>query len=114
MLARMPASEPARHALYSELQRVLGADHADTLMTYLPRHRSDEVATKADIAVLEGRFDRLEDRFDRFEDRFDRLEERFVGLHTLVLEQQRFFVGVSLGTMTGLTAVFAVVVSIIT
>ena len=99
--------EAARHALYSELERVLGRDHAKTLMTYLPQHPADEAATKADIARLEAatkadiarlekstktemarleqrfdlRFSAMEERFDlRFstmEERFDRMEERF-------------------------------------
>jgi hypothetical protein len=85
----MSATEPARHALYSQLQEVLGADHADTLMTYLPHHGSDKAATKTDITRLEDRFDRLED---------------------IVREQQRFYVGTMMAGMTALTTAFSVVV----
>ena len=88
----MSTLEPARHALYSELQHVLGPDHADTLMTYLPRDRSEEVATKADIARLESRFDRLED---------------------IVRDQQKFYVVTVVGSMTALTGIFAVVVGLL-
>jgi hypothetical protein len=99
----MSATESARHALYSQLQEVLGDDHADTLMAYLPHHRSDEAATKADIADLRADMTRLEDRFDRLEDRFDRLED-------IVREQQRFYVGTMMASMTALTTAFSVVV----
>jgi hypothetical protein len=75
-------------------------------MTDLLRGHGDDVATKADIAILADRIDRLEDRFDRLEDRFDRLGE-------VVREQQRFYVGVTLGTMTALTAIFSLVVGLI-
>ncbi|MGH8944918.1 MAG: hypothetical protein ACRDVL_02070 [Acidimicrobiia bacterium] len=95
----MSDSEPARHALYSRLQNVLGDEHADTLMTYLPTDHSDEVATKADIGNLEDRFDRLEDRFDRLED--------------LVRDQQRFYVATTVGSMTALTGIFSLVVAML-
>jgi len=60
MLETMASNDAARHALYSRLQEVLGPDHADELMIHLPRDQHDEVATKSDIALLDGRFDRLE------------------------------------------------------
>ncbi len=59
-------------------------------MTHLPRDPADQVATKADIARLEARFDRLEDRLD---------------------SMQRFYVGTVVGSMTGLTAIFSLVVA---
>ncbi|MGA8039756.1 MAG: hypothetical protein WCA93_06565, partial [Acidimicrobiia bacterium] len=76
----MSSVEPARHALYSRLEDVLGPEHADTLMTFLPEHRSEQIATTGDIgdlaASIDVRFDRMEERFDRMEERFDRMEER--------------------------------------
>jgi hypothetical protein len=78
--------------LYSRLQDVLGSDHADTLMTYPPRSTAEEVATGSDI-------DRLEDRFDR--------------LAATVRDQQRFYVGVTVGTMTALTAISSIVVGML-
>ena len=89
----MTNAEPARHALYAELERVLGVEHAETLMTHLPRYTSDSVATKDDIALLDTCFDRMEDRFDRMEDRMDKM--------------QRNFLTVSFGTLTAMTAIFA-------
>jgi len=94
----MSNAEPARHALYAELERVLGVDHAETLMTHLPQHTSDDAATKGDIALLDARFDRMEDRFDRMEDRIDKM--------------QRNFLTVSFGTLTAMTAIFALITRI--
>jgi hypothetical protein len=68
-------------------------------MTYLPRDRSGEVATKADIARLEERFDRVEFRFDRLED--------------LVRDQQKFYMATTVGSMTALTAIFSLVVGML-
>jgi hypothetical protein len=90
----MSSVEPARHSLYSRLEDVLGAEHADTLMTYLPRTTADEVATKRDIARLEARFDRFE---ERFETRLDAL--------------QRTFVVAVVASMTALTGIFSLVVT---
>ena len=100
-------------------------------MTHLPpRH---ETATKvdlheaiapvrADIALLTARVDNLEERFtgleDRFghmEDRFDRLYEgidgRLEGMHTLMHTQFRNYSIVAGSFMTGLTAVFGVMLA---
>jgi hypothetical protein len=103
-VAVMTNAEPARHALYAELEQVLGVEHAETLMTHLPQHTSDSVVTKADMAGLEtrfdARFDRMEDRFDRMEDRFDRMEDRMD-------KMQRNFLTVSFGTLTAMTGIFA-------
>lgn len=56
---------------------------------HLPVHHDDEVATKADIARLETRFDRLESRLD---------------------QMQRTYVTTVVGSMTALTAIFSLVV----
>ncbi len=105
----MTNAEPARHALYAELERVLGVEHADTLMTHLPQHTSDDAATKGDITLLDARFDRMEDRFNRMEvrmdDRFNRMEDRMD-------KMQRNFLTVSFGTLTVMTAIFAFVTRI--
>lgn len=98
----MTNAEPARHALYAELEQVLGVEHAETLMTHLPQHTSDSVVTKADMAGLETRFDA---RFDRMEDRFNRMEDRMD-------KMQRNFLTVSFGTLTAMTAIFAFITHI--
>jgi hypothetical protein len=48
----MAISESARSDLYTGLRDVLGSDRADTLMSAIPLHDLDEVATKGDLAVL--------------------------------------------------------------
>jgi hypothetical protein len=101
-VAVMTNAEPARHALYAELEQVLGVEHAETLMTHLPQHTSDSVVTKADMAGLETRFDA---RFDRMEDRFNRMEDRMD-------KMQRNFLTVSFGTLTAMTAIFAFITHI--
>ena len=68
-------------ALYARLEEVLGHDHADTLMTYLPPEPGSQLATRSDVAVLEQRFDRLEEmlglRFDAIDGRFQLVDQRF-------------------------------------
>ena len=68
-------------ALYARLEEVLGHEHADTLMTYLPPEPGAQLATRSDVAVLERRFDRLEEmlglRFDAIDGRFQVVDQRF-------------------------------------
>ena len=68
-------------ALYARLEEVLGHEHADTLMTYLPPEPGAQLATRSDVAVLERRFDRLEEllgsRFDAIDGRFQLVDQRF-------------------------------------
>ena len=77
---------------------------ANTLMSYLPRDRSDEIATKGDIARLEARFDRLDERMDR-------LEERMGSFSETMITQQRFYSRSMVGAMVALTAIFSLVVT---
>ena len=134
----MSAPDPQLRSLYARLEEVLGTEHADTLMTHLPAGR--EYLTKADLheAIapvradlelltarfeglegrfdgLEARFDGLEARFDRMEDRFDRLyeriDDRLEGMHTLMHTQFRNYSFVAASFMTGLTAVFGVMLA---
>jgi hypothetical protein len=93
MIDPMTSAEPARHALYSELERVIGTDNARTLMTYLPLQPSNELATKPDIV-------RLEQTFDRFEERFEARVDRMQRTHLVTL----------VTSMTALTGIFSLVV----
>ena len=131
----MSAPDPQLRSLYARLEEVLGAQHADVLMTHLSP--GDDVATKSDIAAirsdlgtLAGRFDGLEQRFDGVEQRFDGLEQRFDGLERrferfeeridsrlerlqeVVVSQYRAFFVVAASFMTGLTAVFGVMLAV--
>ena len=129
----MSSTEPARDSLYSRLEDVLGHEHADTLMKYLPNDRADEVATKGDLSRLEsvtkadigrleastkagiGRLEastksdigRLEastkSDFERVDARFDRLEDRMD-------QMQRAYMVTVVSSMTALTAIFSLVV----
>ena len=53
----MSIDERARLSLYQRLESVLGAEEADTMMSYLPPQGWGEVATKGDLALLRGDFD---------------------------------------------------------
>lgn len=48
----MAISEAARSDLYNGLSPVLGPERAETLMSAIPLHDLDQVATKGDLAVL--------------------------------------------------------------
>jgi hypothetical protein len=48
----MAISEAARNDLYNGLRDVLGPERAETLMSAVPLHDLDEVATKGDLAQL--------------------------------------------------------------
>ena len=120
----MVTSEAARHALYAELEQLLGTEHADTLMTSLPMGSTDQQATKAGVDRLEARFDVLETRFDRLEDRFEGLEDKFDAfaaeiraevreMHKLMHDQFRNYTITMVGAMTALTAIFGVVVGVL-
>ena len=110
MVEPMPSVEPARHALYSVLENVLGEQHADTLMTHLPQHESEEATTKSDLKVLKDSVDRrfniVDERFDRMEDKFDALNLRFDSLHQTLHTQFRNYTVTMVGAMTALTAIY--------
>ncbi|MEX0826139.1 MAG: hypothetical protein WD184_05255 [Acidimicrobiia bacterium] len=76
----MSLPDPSLRALYARLEEVLGADHAQTLMTRLPSP-PDELAKKADVdrqfEAVGVRFDNLQQRFDGLEKRFNGMEQRF-------------------------------------
>jgi len=48
----MAISEAARSDLYTGLRQVLGPERAETLMSAIPLHDLDQVATKGDLVVL--------------------------------------------------------------
>ena len=103
-------SEVARHALYAQLEQVLGTEHADTLMTGLPMEQAGQLASKTDIDQLDKKFDRLEANFDAFAAKI-RGEVR--EMHKLMYQQFRNYSITMVGAMTALTAIFSVVVGII-
>jgi polyhydroxyalkanoate synthesis regulator phasin len=82
-------------------------------MTYLPQDRNDEAATKSDVAAVRDAIHQLGDRFDRLEDRSDRLEDRFDRLEVTMRDQLKTYTLTTVGSMTALTAIFALVVGLI-
>ena len=84
-------------------------------MSYLPVERSDEVATKNDIASLEAhlddRMDRIDVRMDRFEERMDRFKERIDRFGETLVSQQQFYSRSMVTAMVALTAIFSLVVA---
>jgi hypothetical protein len=67
------ASETARLDLYNGLTELLGSDRAETLMAALPIAEISDLATKADLALLGSRMDRLEGAMVGLGSRMDRL-----------------------------------------
>lgn len=55
----MPIDERRRSALFEAAARVLGEDHAMTMFELLPPPKTD-LATRADLDLLEERLDQLE------------------------------------------------------
>ena len=123
----MSVPDPSIRALYARLEEVLGAEHADTLMTRLPPP-PDELAKKADVDrqfdAVGVRFDNLEQRFDRFEQRVDRFEQRVErrfeslegrfdhmdeNIHQMLImmqKQAKNFTTLMVTAMTALTAIY--------
>ena len=89
-------SEPARLALYN---RVLGSEHAETLMTSLPMQPATEPATKSDIELLRHEFGELRSEFQEF--------------HKALRDQQRTYTVLTISALTAQTAIFSLIVGIV-
>lgn len=114
----MAATNPETRALYTRLEEVLGDEHADTLMTYLPADPGSELATSGDIAALEAsldeRFDKVDRRLERIDQRFEQLDDRLFSLHGALNTQYKNFSITMVGGMTALTAIYAGLLAVIT
>ena len=90
----MAVSDQSRYELHHQLDQVLGAEHAATLMAHLPPVGWADVATKQDVANLAERMDsrfaaskqdvanlaeRMDSRFAAVDGRFAAMEERMDG-----------------------------------
>ena len=100
----MAVDERARHDLFTRLEETLGAEHASTLMTYLPPVDFAELATKRDLEQLEQRF---EHRFELIDQRFELLEQRLIAvfrgeLNAAVSSQTRAMIFTMAGTVVSL------------
>ena len=110
---------------------VLGSDHADTLMTYLPHQPGADVATKADFVELgermdrrfdqvdarfeqvDARFEQMERRFERVDHRFEQMENRFHIVRDDLRDQMKTYTLTVVGAMTALTAIYAGLLAVI-
>ncbi len=132
----MATINPETRALYTRLQEVLGDEHANTLMTYLPVQPGTHLATKSEIdarfdrleKLLDLRFDSIDQRFeqvdqrfasmetrlDRMDGRFETMDDRMYGLQDVIRDQLKTYTITMVGSMTALTAIFAALLTIIT
>ena len=119
----MSVPDPNIRALYARLEEILGAQHADTLMTRLPPP-PDELAKKAEMNLrfddvdrqfqavgvrfdtLERRFDGLERRFERIEDRLDTLDENMHHMFEVMQKHLKSNTTMMVTAMTALTAIY--------
>jgi hypothetical protein len=73
----MAVDERHRLQLADAAKRALGDDAGITLMELLPPVGWADVATKHDIARLDGRFEEIDRRFDEIDRRFEEIDRRF-------------------------------------
>lgn len=74
----MPA-ESRRLALYNGLNDLLGAELADTLMTYLPSSQANDLATGADLVALRDELREMKEDIRHLSRRMDRLQQTTLG-----------------------------------
>ena len=89
---------------------MLGDEHADTLMTYLPPQPAAELATKSDIAGLEARLDQIDQRWER---QFETIDDRLYGIQDVFRDQLKTYTVTMVAGMTALTAIYAGLLTII-
>jgi len=81
----MPVDEARRHALYTKLEQVLGADEAETFMQLTPPTEWTDLATRQDIERIDMRMENvrsgLTTRMDGLEARIDNVR---VGLEARI------------------------------
>ena len=114
----MATPNPATRALYTRLREVLGDEHAETLMTYLPAQPGPELATRSDIAELDARldqrFEKLDQRFEKLDQRFEKLDERIHQLHFALNNQLKNYSVIMVAGMTALTGIYAGLLAVVT
>jgi hypothetical protein len=131
-------TETGRHRLYEKIKEQWGEEHAAELMSYLPPVGWADVATKHDLAALaakldarfeamdgkfgtmDGKFGTMDGKFGTMGARFETLEARFDSkidrlrsdLHDEMANQLRWVLGSTISAMAVLTALFAVIVGL--
>ncbi len=97
----MTSPEARRLDLYNGFTEFLGEERADTLMAYLPGNPDAELATKADLELVERRLDTRMHEIDvRFSDVILRLDGMTARLDRMVQ-----------ALLAGLIAIFATLVA---
>lgn len=100
----MSESEAARLAYYNHLREVIGAENAETIMSTLPVQPVSQLATRSDVDRLETRVDRLESE----------MRAEFSAIHKAMRDQYRNYSILTVGSLTALTAIFSLIVGLIT
>jgi hypothetical protein len=103
----MAISESARHDLYNGLAELLGAERAETMMTYLPSYDPTEVATQNSVVDMRSELKeeirelRVEMRagFDSLGKRIDRVLLTLVAGLFVIVASTIGLVGVVLGVI---------------
>lgn len=111
----MTTAESRRHDLYNGLVEFLGADRANTLMTYLPSGESTDLLTRADLDAVEQRLgahiDGLDARIAGLDTRIDGLDTRIDGLSNRIdLVTQRLD-RIVFALVAGLVAIIATLIA---
>ncbi len=75
----MPVDENTRLRLRQRFTELMDEDLADAIMESMPPVPWTDLATKNDIARLDGRFDRVDERLDKMDQRFDLIDQRLGG-----------------------------------
>jgi hypothetical protein len=99
----MPISEAARSDLYAALARTIGSDATETLMSSIPLHDLDEVATKRDLQVLRAELSaematRIGDTHERITDLHERISDLQKTVSNWMLVLLVTIVGAMVGT----------------
>ncbi len=76
----MTVNEEMRHRVYEGLKALRGAEFAGAMMEMLPPAGVPELATKADLAVLESKLNELRVEFGGLRAEFGGLRAEFGGL----------------------------------
>ena len=102
-------------ALYTRLQEVLGNEHAETLMNYLPPDPWTDLARKSDIEGLEAKLDQGFEKLEqRLEVRFQTIDDRLFEMQGRLNDQFKNYSFAMVAAMTALTAIYAGLLTIVT
>ena len=99
----MSVDAKARHRLHTKLEKVLGADEADTLMQAVPPYAWNQIATKD---YLDLKLEVLESRLTGF------FHEQIAGVRADLSVQTRTMILAMVATVISLAGLFAALVKL--